>query len=64
MHNVPREVVVDAEYAACYFFDDPSRPGLYVPTVGGGTIYLSELLQEMDVIDRLQQQEGQHLHDI
>lgn len=51
MHNVPPQIVADVEYAAGYFFDDPSRPGLYIPTVGGGTIYLAELLQEMDVID-------------
>lgn len=53
MHNVPPEVVCDPEYAAGYFYDNPSRPGIYVGTVGGGTIYLSQLLQEMDIIDRI-----------
>lgn len=51
--NVPSSIVCDPEYAAGYFYDNPSRPGIYVPTVGGGTVYLSHLLQEMDIIDRI-----------
>lgn len=50
-HNVPPQVIWEPLYAAAYFYDNPSYPGIYVGTVGGGTIELAELLEEMDVID-------------
>lgn len=50
-HNVPREVLWMPEQAAARFVDCPDAY-IYVPTSdGGGTIYLSELLEEMDMID-------------
>lgn len=51
IHNVPDSVIWEPLYAAAYFYDNPSYPGIYIGTVGGGTIELAELLEEMDIID-------------
>ena len=51
IHNVPREVLWMPEQAAARFVDCPDAY-LYVPTSDeGGTIYLSDLLEELDMID-------------
>lgn len=51
IHNVPREVLWMPEQAAARFVDCPNAY-LYVPTADeGGTIYLHDLLEEMDMID-------------
>ena len=51
IHNVDRRVLWMPEQAAARFIDCPGSY-IYVPTSDeGGTIYLSDLLEEMDMID-------------
>lgn len=51
IHNVHPSAVWMPEWAACKFYDDP-KAYIYVPVAeGGGTVYLAELLREMDLID-------------
>ncbi len=51
IHNVPKQVLWMPEQAAAHFIDNP-KAYIYVPTSDhGGTVYLAELLQELDMID-------------
>lgn len=55
-HNVDPMVVWLPEQAAAKFVDDP-HAFIYVPTSeGGGTMYLAELLEEMDLIDSIRKE--------
>lgn len=49
IHNVPPSQIFMPEQAAAYFVDNP-KAFIYVPVgEGGGTIYLAELLEEMEL---------------
>ena len=51
IHNVHPAAVWMPEQAAAHFLDNPAAY-IYVPvSQGGGTVYLADLLAELDVID-------------
>jgi hypothetical protein len=51
MHNVPPEVVFMPLQAAAHFVDKPDAYIYVAVKDEGGTVFLNDLLREMDLID-------------